>query len=137
MPVDTNKALVLQYANIGKNIALLDEILAPDFLDHSHPEFRPGPQDIKQNLLDFYTAFPDATINLEDMIGEGDTIAFRFTIRGTHTGTFAGIPPTGKTVTLTGMDFVRIVNGKIAEIWSNQDTLSMLQQLDVIRFEIR
>ena len=50
------------------------------------------------------------------MIGEGDIVAFRFTLRGTHTGTFAGIPPTGKVIILTGMDFVRIVNGRIAEL---------------------
>ena len=135
MSVETNKALVLQYAKLGTNFALLDEILAPDFVDHSHPEFRPGPSDIKQNLIDFYNAFPNASITIEDMIGEGDIVAFRFTLQGTHTSTFAGIPPTGKTIMWTGMDFVRIVDGKIAEIWSTQDTLSMLQQLNVIRFK--
>jgi len=136
MTVETNKALVLQYVNVGKSFALLDEILAPDFVDHAHPEFRPGPQDIKQNLIDFHTAFPDAMITIEDMIGERDIVAFRFTLQGTHTGTFAGIPPTGKIITLTGMDFVRIADGKIAEIWSNQDMLGMSRQLDGIRFEV-
>ena len=136
MTVEANKALVLQYIHLNRNFALLDEILAPNFVDHSHPEFRPGPEDIKQNLIDFYTAFPNASITIENMIGEGDIVAFRFTLQGTHTGTFAGIPPTGKTVIWTGMDFLRIADGKIAELWSNQDTLNMLQQLGVIRFEV-
>lgn len=136
MTLAANKALVLQYANLNGNFALLDEILAPHFVDHSHPEFRPGPQDIKQNLSDFHTAFPDASITVENLISEGDTVAFRFILQGTHTGTFAGIPPTGKTIVWTGMDFVRIADGKIVELWSNQDTLGMLRQLGVIRFEI-
>ena len=135
MTVEANKALVLQYTNIKGNFVLLDEILASDFVDHSHPEFRPGPDDIKQNLIDFYTAFPDASLTIEGMIGEGDIVAFRFTLQGTHTGTFAGIPPTGKIITLTGMDFVRVADGKVVELWSNQDTLGMLRQLDVIQFQ--
>ena len=47
----------------------------------------------------------------------------------THLGTFAGLPATGKIMTMTGMDFIRIANGKLAELWSNQDTLGLLQQL--------
>ena len=56
-------------------------------------------------------------------------MAFRFVLRGTHLGTFAGIPATGKKMTLTGMDFIRITHGKLIELWSNQDTLGWLQQL--------
>ena len=53
MTVEANKVLVLQYVHLNGNFALLDEILAPDFVDHSHPEFRLGPEDIKQNLTNF------------------------------------------------------------------------------------
>jgi steroid delta-isomerase-like uncharacterized protein len=84
---------------------------------------------VKHEVTAFRTAFPDACIRIEDMIGEGETVAFRFILRGTHCGTFAGIPPTGKEVTLTGMDFIRIADGKFVELWSNQDTLGWLQQL--------
>jgi SnoaL-like polyketide cyclase len=63
------------------------------------------------------------------MIGEGDTVAFRFVLRGTHLGTFAGFPPTGKEDVLTGADFVRIADGKVVELWSIQEMLSWAQQL--------
>jgi hypothetical protein len=75
------------------------------------------------------TGFPDARITIEHMIGEGDSIAFRFVLRGTHLGTFAGFPPTGKEAVLTGADFVRITDSKMVELWSIQETLSWAQQL--------
>jgi steroid delta-isomerase-like uncharacterized protein len=136
MAIEANKALVLQYTKLFENIALADKILSPDFVDHSHPEFRPGPGDIKQNLIDFQHAFSDISNSIEEIIGEDNIVAFRFTIRATHTGTYGGIPPTGKKIVLTGMDFVRVSDGKIVELWSNQDALGMLRQLGVIRFEI-
>lgn len=73
------------------------------------------------------TGFLDARITIEQMIGEGDTVAFRFVLRGTYLGTFAGFPPTGKEAVLTGADFVRIADGKMVELWSIQDTLSWAQ----------
>jgi predicted ester cyclase len=87
MTIEENKTLVWRYIHISEDFDHADEILAPDFVDHSHPEFRPGPEDLKQNLIDFHNAFPDASITIEEMIGEGDIIAFRFVLRGTHTGT--------------------------------------------------
>jgi steroid delta-isomerase-like uncharacterized protein len=131
MGTKANKALVRRYVELYNtgNVVLADEIIASDFVDHTHPELRSGPEDVKHEVTAFRTAFPDAYIRIEDMIGEGETVAFRFILRGTHRGTFAGIPVTGKEATLTGMDFIRIANGKLVELWSNQDTLSWLQQL--------
>ena len=63
---------------------------------------------------------------------EGDTAAARFTITGTDTGGFMGMPPTGKSVTVTGMDFMRFRDGKIVEHWGEMDMLGLLQQLGVI-----
>jgi predicted ester cyclase len=74
------------------------------------------------------TAFSETSRVIEDLIGEGDRVAFRFTLTGVHSGTFAGIPPTGKRFTLTGMDFIRIANGELGDLWSAQDTLSLLRQ---------
>ena len=73
--------------------------------------------------------FPDARITVEQMIGEGDTVAFRFVLRGAHLGTFAGFPPTGKEDVLTSANFVRIADGKMVELWSIQETLSWTQRL--------
>ena len=69
---------------------------------------------------------------LEDMIAEGDKVAVRFTLRGTHGGDLMGIPPTGKPVAVTGIDINRIADGKIAERWANFDALGLMQQLGVI-----
>ena len=131
MEIEANKALVSQYIELWDtgNLALADEVLAPDFVDHVHPELAPGPESVKREVAAFRAAFPDAHITVEQMIGEGDTVAFRFTFHATHRGPFAGFPPTGKQVKITGMDFIRIADGKIAEVWSSQDTLSFLLQL--------
>jgi len=131
MGTEANKALVRRYVELYNtgNVALADEVIAPDFVDYTHPELRPGPEDVKNEVASFRAAFPDAPITIEDIIGEGDTVAFRFVLRGTHQGMFAGLPATGKEVTLTGMDFIRIAGGKLVELWSNQDTLGWLQQL--------
>mgnify|MGYP001277197965 CR=1 FL=1 len=131
MNIEANKAIVRKYIELWStgNLALADEVLAADFVDHTHPNQAPGPESVKQEVKVFREGFPDARITVEQMIGEGDTVAFRFVLRGTHLGTFAGFPPTGKENVLTGADFVRIADGKIVELWSIQETLSWAQQL--------
>ena len=134
MAIEANKALVRQYVELWNtaNLALADAIVAPAFVDHTHPGRTSGPGSVKDEVRTFRAAFPDAHVVVEQMIGEADTVAFRFTIRGTHRGTFGGFPPTGKPVVLTGIDFVRIANGKLVELWSIQDTLSWGQQLGLL-----
>jgi len=131
MDTGANKALVRRYVELYNtgNVALADEVTISAFVDHTHPELRPGPEDVKHEVATFRAAFPDAYVTIEDIISEGDTVAFRFELQGTHLGIFAGLPATGKIMTMTGMDFIRIANGKLAELWSNQDTLGLLQQL--------
>lgn len=131
MSIEANKAIVRGYVELWStgNLALADEVLAADFVDHTHPNQAPGPEGVKRAVKAFREGFPDAHITIEQMIGEGDTVAFRFVLRGTHRGMFAGFPPTGKEAILTGVDFMRIASGKIVELWSTQDTLSWAQQL--------
>jgi predicted ester cyclase len=66
------------------------------------------------------------------MVAEGDRVVKRFTLRGTHTGDFNGIPPTGKQITFEGIDILQLADGKISEIWIAYDMLGVLQQLGVI-----
>lgn len=131
MSIEANKAIVRGYVELWStgNLALADEVLAADFVDHTHPNQAPGPEGVKRAVKAFREGFPDARITIEQMIGEGDNVAFRFVLRGTHRGMFAGFPPTGKEAILTGVDFMRIASGKIVELWSTQDTLSWAQQL--------
>ena len=131
MTTEANKELVRRYVELWNtgNLALADEILAPEFVDHTHPGRIPGPESVKDEVKTFRAALPDAQVVVEQMIGEADTVAFRFMPRGTHQGRFGPFPPSGKEVVLTGMDFVRIADGKLVELWSSQDTLSWAQQL--------
>jgi steroid delta-isomerase-like uncharacterized protein len=129
--IDANKALVRRYIELWEigNLLLADEILAAEFIDHTRPHQPPGPEPVKQEVAAFRTAFPDAHVTVEQMIGEGDLVAFRFALRGTHLGAFSGFPTTGQVAVLMGVDFVRIADGKIQELWSAQDTLSWAKQI--------
>jgi steroid delta-isomerase-like uncharacterized protein len=131
MDSETNKAIVRKYVELWStgNLALADEVLAADFVDHTHPNQTPGPESVEQEVTAFREGFPDVRIIIEQIIAEGDSVAFRFVLRGTHLGTFAGFPPTGKENVLTGADFIRISNGKMVELWSIQATLSWVQGL--------
>jgi predicted ester cyclase len=69
---------------------------------------------------------------IDDLIAEGDKVVGRFTFRGTHTGTFLGIAPTGRKVSMTGIDVVRIRDGKITEFWYAEQLHDLLRQLGVL-----
>jgi steroid delta-isomerase-like uncharacterized protein len=76
-----------------------------------------------------FSAFPDVRLTIEDLIAEGDEVAERWTIRGTHRGDFMGVPATNKQVTVSGIDVYRYAGGKRVETWSQYDSLGMMQQL--------
>ena len=117
----------------GGNLAVADEIIAPDFVDHTNPPgMQHGIAGHKAVVTLFRTVFPDLTWDIEDMVAEGDKVVVRTTMRGTQRGEFFGIPPTGKRVTMSGIHIVRIAGGKIAEHWGINDDLGMMQQLGVI-----
>jgi steroid delta-isomerase-like uncharacterized protein len=90
----------------------------------------------KAGLRAFYTAlwtgFPDLTIRIDELVGEGDKVVWRITASGTHTGPFQGVPATGKAVTFGGHYTFRFAHGKIVERWSTLDRLSLLMQLGVV-----
>lgn len=74
-------------------------------------------------------AFPDIKYTVEDMIEEGDKVVARWTTQGTHKGTFMGIPPTGKQVTFSGIEIIRIKDGQAVEEWEEFDRARLMQQL--------
>lgn len=115
------------------DLAALDEVIAANAVDHNPaPGQAPGLEGIKRAFGVFRVAFPDLHFTVEDLIAEGDRVACRITTRGTHTGDFQGIPPTGKRVTQTGIDILRLAGGKIVERWGEFDSLGLLQQLGVV-----
>ena len=136
MTVEGNKAIVRRFVeevqNQG-NLAAVDELLAPNFVNHTAPPGVPADREgIKQLSHMFLAAFPDGAMTIEDMIAEGDRVVTRKTFRGTHTGELMGIPPTGKQVAIGLIDIVRLVGGRAVESWHAADNLGMLQQLGVI-----
>jgi predicted ester cyclase len=80
----------------------------------------------------FFTAFPDIHFVAEDCIAKGDLVVQRLTSKGTHKGEFMGIPPTGKSLTVTAIEIFRIAEDKIVEQWVEADYLGLMQQLGVI-----
>src|SRR5690348_2695653 len=77
----------------------------------------------------FTTAFPDSRIAIESCIAEGDKVVTRWTLTGTHQGAFQGIPPTGRPVKFAGLEFNRVVDGRLVEHWSMFDNVALLQQI--------
>ncbi len=137
MSTEQNKSLVRQFVeevmNKG-NVAAIDQLVAPNVVDHAPevPNLPPGIEGTKQIFALYRVAFPDMRVTIDDEVAEGDRVAWRWTLTGTNTGSMMGMPATGKRVTMTGTDILRIVGGKITERWVNFDQLGMLQQLGVI-----
>jgi predicted ester cyclase len=138
MSTEANKAISRRFLKeifSQGNLAVADEIIAPDHVDSGPgtlPGLPPGPEGSKQLVTVYRNAFPDVQFTLDEQIAEGDKVVTRFTAHGTHKGELAGIPPTGKSSTVTGMSVDRIVNGKIVESWGIFDQFGMMQQLGVI-----
>ena len=80
----------------------------------------------------FRAAFPDLKLTVDDVISEGDMTYLSWHGEGTHTGELMGIPPTGKTVQVTGMDLLKLKKGRIKERWAEVNALGLMQQLGVI-----
>jgi predicted ester cyclase len=137
---EENKALIRRYfeeidaaARGKRDASVLDEFLAPDFVDHDpSPGFAPDSEGLKQAHEHFLAATPDGYHIVEDMIAEGDKVVTRLSAYGTQTGELFGIPPTGKQIRMTAIAVHRIANGKIVEHWSELDNLGLMQQLGVV-----
>lgn len=131
-----NKDLTLRFFKEvfdNRNLAAIDELCAETFVEHTpmpgQPEGRAGIRWFMESLT---TAFPDLTATVEDILAEGDRVAIRNTMHGTHKGEFMGIPPTGKHIAIPGIDLVIVKNGKATDHWGYFDTAGLLQQLGAI-----
>jgi predicted ester cyclase len=136
MSAEENKAVVRRFFEellSTENLAVADEILSPGFRFYFAGS--PEPIDLesyKEFLVARRAAFPDRRFVVEEMIAEGDQVSARFTMRGTHKGELRGIAPTGREVTMTGIDMIRLSEGKMVEDRVEVDQLGMMQQLGVI-----
>jgi len=131
--LEENKVLARRFISEGwdkGNLGILDELLAPTYVDHNPPPGLPADREgAKQGITLFRTAFPDLKNTIEDLVAEGDKVVGRLISRGTHRGEFQGIPPTGKQVVVEGIFIGRVAGGKLVETWGQFDAIGLLQQL--------
>ena len=134
MSIEENKTIVRRFfeaKTIDEYLSLVDTYMAPDFVQRDPSGDMPL-EVFKQYNMAVANAFPDFSFTVDDQIAEGDIVVTRYTMSGTHNGEFSGIPPTGKCVSVKGIDISRIVNGKYVEAWGYSDRLGMMQQLGLI-----
>src|SRR5829696_3736523 len=117
MSAEENKAIMRQYfegAWEQGNLELLDELLAPDYVNHNPatPEMPTGPEGVKAVVSMFRSGMPDLKVVIEDMIAEGEKVATRYTLEGTHEGELFGVQPTGKRISIKSMRMERVMHGK-------------------------
>jgi steroid delta-isomerase-like uncharacterized protein len=101
------------------DLAEADELFTLNYALHdpSFPHNVHGPEGIKRYVAAYRTAFPDLRVTVEDQLAEEDKVVTRWSVRGTHSGEFLGLAPTGDEVTVSGIEFDRIVGGRIDEAW--------------------
>jgi steroid delta-isomerase-like uncharacterized protein len=127
------RRLVDEAYNQGR-LEVVDELVIPDVVAHD-PALQhdlEGAQAMKELIGGFRRAFPDFVVLIEDQLADGDRVAVRWAARGTHRGDLWGIAATGKEVTVTGTTLYRFAIGRIAETWTNWDTIGLMQQLGVV-----
>ncbi len=111
----------------------IDELYTSDLVWHEPDQDIQGPEEARQFLSTYLTAFPDMRVSVEDVIAEGDKAVTRWTIHGTHQGELEEFgPPTGRQIEIKGITIHRIEDGKIAEEWERYDNLSVMQQLGLV-----
>lgn len=136
MLTEENKALVRRFVeeilNQG-NMALAPELIAEDYLElDPFPGQQPGRVGLIKTITMVRTAFPDLHWTIEEVVAEGQKVAGYGIWRGTHQGTFLGIPPTGKQVAVPCMVFDLCVDGKLKASRLLMNLMSLMQQLGVV-----
>ena len=105
------------------------EMLTPETILNDGPTVGRGPEAFYPFFDRITASFSNMHITVEDIFGENDRVCARWSCTGTHDGDGLGFPPTGKTVSITGITIARLSGGKFAEAWQNWDMLGMMQQL--------
>jgi steroid delta-isomerase-like uncharacterized protein len=123
---EANKELVRRHYEDSVNLNNLDAAenqIADDFIDHGARPGRAsrGPEAARQAMAALHAVVPDLHVTLDEVIAEGDLVAVRATWRGTHKGSFMGSPPSGRPVTISGMVFWRVADGRLVERWATLD----------------
>ena len=136
MTAESNKIVMrnfLEFINTASE-SLAQELISPDAIFHvpGSPEPMRGPAGYLAIIGLMRGGFPDIQWTLEEMVAEGDKVAARFTMRGTHRGTFFGVPPTGRIITVQAMNIYHLSGGQFVEEHGQPDMLGLLQQIGAV-----
>jgi steroid delta-isomerase-like uncharacterized protein len=136
MPIEDPAAVVgriVEAANTD-DLRAVDELFAPGFVDHDpgRGELAGGPEGVRQAWTMLRAAFPDLCVTVLDTVAEGDLVAVRAEMSGTHRGELMGLAATGNSVSVGVMDFNRVAGGQVQERWGQLDVLGLLQQLGAV-----
>lgn len=133
---EANKLIMLRFTEFINTASekLAIELISPDAVFHvpGRPEPMRGPAGYLAIIGMMRGGFPDIQWTLEETIAEGDKVAARFTMRGTHKGAFFGVPPTGKKIAVQAMNFYRLTGGQFVEERGQPDLLGLLQQIGAV-----
>jgi steroid delta-isomerase-like uncharacterized protein len=111
----------------------VEEFVTDDFVNHeAWPGEDPGPEGFRLRLSRLRSAFPDMHMEVQECVADGDLVAYRAVLRGTHRGELLGMAPTGRRFAAQQMHMLRLREGRTAEHWATRDDLGMLMQLGII-----
>ncbi len=134
MNTDQTKQVVLKLYELlnGGDTESIGELVAQQYVEHDP---LPGQGTGRDGVMDRFSMIVGALaprFTVEDVVAEGDKVVVRWTNAGTHVAEFAGVPATGRSFTIAGIDIYRVANGRICEHWHVIDQLSMLGQLGLL-----
>ncbi len=131
---DATEAIVRRWIELGwqhGDLTVVDELHAPDFVDHDPGGRSPDNRGFKEGIGALYRAFPDLRAEVEDVVVDraAGTAAVRWSAVGTHTAPYLGAPASGRRIAFKGIEIVRIRDARISERWGEWDGLDLLAQL--------
>jgi len=130
-PLDI-RSIILAYveAHASGDVSRLGDIIAPDFHYRDSPPV--GIEGVVRGLRDLHAGLSDITCELHQCVCADDWCAFRYVVSGTHTGLFFGQAPTGRRITWSGADFMKLRDGKLFELWSVQESLPLMEGIGAV-----
>jgi predicted ester cyclase len=134
MSEEKNKACVRRIVDEVNNRGMLEsveEIISPDYIGHGGSKEVRGPEGYRQAAEAYRVTFPDLHMTIDDMVAEGDNVAWRFTWVATFSGPLANIAPTGRKVVQSGIALWRFENGKAVDAWGYSDSMNMYRQMGI------
>jgi len=131
-----NIAIVRKFFEVGPSkgdLGAADALLHSRFSLHTPlPTPGPGIEAMNNVIVTCRAAFHGLNVTVDDIMADEDKVTARFTARGIHKGEFMGLPPTGKAITMTGIEIFRVNDEKIAELWGEVNLMGLLQQLGIL-----